>query len=358
VSRGGVHFFSSIVTFLALTPLALRAQSAAELPAPAASMLLTQKMMQEIYQQLDVSSAFAGELNDEAWNRAALQGIQRQFPGIFELVPAKAMLPPPQAKLVSEMLTEKVAYLRPSGFGQEALAELDKALTNSTPAAAEILILDLRVALRPGPLEEAAWFLSRFFPPDTELFQIREKAGLLPGVLKSSGPRHWSKDVVLVVDAVTGPVAETIAMVIKQRIPKTLVFGEATPGKPLQYDMIPQDNDMILLLAKRRAVLPDGKPFTAGGLLPDFPMKMDGEIKQKIFIESERAGMKPFVIEKERPRNNEAALVQGTNPELDYQLAKSRGELTEFDVPPPRDVVVQHVMDMLAVRALAPAAEK
>jgi hypothetical protein len=53
------------------------------------------------------------------------------------------------------------------------------------------------------------------------------------------------------------------------------------------------------------------------------------------------------VFEQARPRLNEAALVHNTNPELEYHLARARGETTAYDSLPLVDKVLQRAVDLI-----------
>jgi hypothetical protein len=65
--------------------------------------------------------------------------------------------------------------------------------------------------------------------------------------------------------------------------------------------------------------------------------------KRQIFQASTDKGMAAFVYETERPHLNEAALMAGTNPELDSaEQRRNRG----FDKIP-RDGVLQRALDLI-----------
>jgi hypothetical protein len=69
------------------------------------------------------------------------------------------------------------------------------------------------------------------------------------------------------------------------------------------------------------------------------------------------SGVAPLAVETERPRMNEAALVAGTNPELDAMqaAARARGEKPK---PPLRDAVLQRALDAITTIALFEATKK
>lgn len=54
-----------------------------------------------------------------------------------------------------------------------------------------------------------------------------------------------------------------------------------------------------------------------------------------------------FLFQKQRPRMNEAALVSGTDPEIDYYLLLSQDKPTPWDRPPLQDRSLQQAVDLL-----------
>jgi hypothetical protein len=78
---------------------------------------------------------------------------------------------------------------------------------------------------------------------------------------------------------------------------------------------------------------------------PDLPVEMSVADKRQIFRLSGEKGMTPFVYETERPHLNEAALIAGTNPELDTSDAQRRSRAREKQ--PARDSVLQRALDVV-----------
>jgi hypothetical protein len=68
--------------------------------------------------------------------------------------------------------------------------------------------------------------------------------------------------------------------------------------------------------------------------------------KRQIFALSTEKGMAPFVYETERPHLNEAALISGTNPELESSDLQRRNRGREK--LPARDAVLQRALDVVA----------
>ena len=67
--------------------------------------------------------------------------------------------------------------------------------------------------------------------------------------------------------------------------------------------------------------------------------------KRQIFQASADKGMSSFVYEAERPHLNEAALIAGTNPELDAVESARRNR--NRDKLPARDSVLQRALDLV-----------
>ena len=66
--------------------------------------------------------------------------------------------------------------------------------------------------------------------------------------------------------------------------------------------------------------------------------------KRQIFSTSVEKGMSPFIYDTERPHLNEAALIAGTNPELessDQRRGRSQQNAT------PRDSMLQRALDLI-----------
>jgi hypothetical protein len=77
---------------------------------------------------------------------------------------------------------------------------------------------------------------------------------------------------------------------------------------------------------------------------PDLPVEMSIADKRQIFRLTGEKGMTPFVYETERPHLNEAALIAGTNPELDIPDAQRRNRGQK---QPARDSIVQRALDVV-----------
>jgi hypothetical protein len=86
------------------------------------------------------------------------------------------------------------------------------------------------------------------------------------------------------------------------------------------------------------------------GLTPDLPVEMPEKDKREIFQASLTKGMSGFVFEADRPHLNEAALLAGTNPELETAQATQRGRSTAGETL--HDPVTQRAVDLVTSLAI------
>jgi len=98
-----------------------------------------------------------------------------------------------------------------------------------------------------------------------------------------------------------------------------------------------------LRVAASEALSADGHSLYPAGVKPDLPVEMSMVDKRSVFQLSMEKGLGPFVYETERPHMNEAALIAGTNPELE-SAEQRRGRMQERS---PRDAVLQRALDLV-----------
>ena len=312
---------------------------------------LNQASLQEAFRILRSDYIKRESLSYLEMNRAAMQGLLERLDfGAMLLTKASREASDSPFLFRSEKLSEAVGYVRFGKFKKEEIDELDKALAHfSDEKAMTTLIIDLRSPQAMADFEIASSILSRFRPVGEVLFKIRRPQEERPRLFTSrSAPKVWDRYIMLLIDRETGNVGEIIAEVLRERT-GCLVIGEKTVGMTVEYRDIPVGEDRILRYAVAEVVLPDGESLFQIGVMPDVVTTSPTKVKQAIFRASEEAGLSGFVFDVRRPRMNEAALVAGTDPELDYYVARSQGAETEWDKPMLRDRVLRQAVDLLTV---------
>jgi hypothetical protein len=103
----------------------------------------------------------------------------------------------------------------------------------------------------------------------------------------------------------------------------------------------------ILRLAVAEMISPEGRSLFTDGVKPDLLIDMSLADKREIFQLSSEKGMGLFVYEAGRPHMNEAALLAGTNPEVEAAEAaqQRRGRVPEKQSP--HDPVLQRALDVI-----------
>ncbi len=290
-------------------------------------------------------------------NRAAMQGLLERLDfGAMLLTRAGREASDSPFQFRSEKLSDEIGYVRFGKFKKEEIEALDKALVRfSDEASMHTLIVDLRSPQAMADFEIASSILSRFRPVGEVLFKIRRPHEERPRLFTSrAAPRTWKRDLVVLIDRETGNVGEIIAEVLRERT-GSLVIGEKTVGMTVEYRDIPVGEDRILRYAVAEVVLPDGESLFQKGVEPDVVTPSPTKVKQAIFRASEEVSLSTFVFDRGRPRMNEAALVAGTDPELNYYVARSSGKETPWDKPMLRDRVLRQAVDLLTVSRFLPA---
>lgn len=311
---------------------------------------LDQSSLQESFRLLTKDYINHEQLDPLAINRAALQGMLSRLDfGAMLLTEKQKSERNSPFRFHDTLLTPRIAYIRFGTFKKGDVGALDKALKSFT-AEKEIqhLILDLRSPQAQAEFSIASQILSRFRPPNELLFKIRRPGDDRPSLFISQATdESWSKNLILLVDRETGNVGEIIAAVLK-RESKCLIIGEKTPGLTVEYRDVPVGEDRILRYAIAEVVLEDGTSIFQKGIIPDLQTVTPVEVKKAVFRENQKGTeLSEILFQKQRPRMNEAALVAGTDPEIDYYLLRSQNKKTQWDKAPLRDRSVMQALDLL-----------
>src|SRR5438552_3104134 len=128
---------------------------------------------------------------------------------------------------------------------------------------------------------------------------------------------------------------------------ETLIIGQPTAGRAAEYSDLPLPGGKILRVAVAEMISPDGRSLFPEGVTPDLPVEMSLTEKRQIFQSSSEKGMESFIYDAGRPHMNEAALLAGTNPELEAAEAAQQRRGHAPEKPPPHDPVLQRALDVV-----------
>ncbi len=326
--------------------------AAAKSPAPAPSASPTNEQIINSLGEADLQTAISllrsnftspDALTDTELNRAMLTGLLVRLPGGLMLLPSReSAAPGPSSPFYSEIFEGHIGYLRLGEFNNANLKELDKKLQEFAQKKIDAVIIDLRASS--GDFGVAAEFAKRFCPKGRPLFAVHKPGTRQDRQFTSDRDPAFQGLVVVLVDGDSVGGAESVAAALRL-YDKALVIGQPSAGRAVEYSDLPLPSGKILRVAAAEAILPGGQPLFPGGVKPDLPVEMSGVEKRQIFRLSGEKGMSPFVYETERPHLNEAALLAGTNPELDIPDAQRRNRARQGQ--PARDSVLQRALDVV-----------
>jgi carboxyl-terminal processing protease len=286
-------------------------------------------------------------ITDTELNRATVEGLTARLPRGVMLLPGKENVPAvPQSTLYSEIIAGHIGYVRLGSLNSANLQTLDKALSGFSGKKMNALILDLRASGMTSDLALAAEFAKRFCPRGKMIFTLRKPAGRQDRAFNSDRDPAFRGLVMVLADSETAGAAEAIAAALRFH-DKALVIGQPTAGRASEYSDLPLPNGKILRLAVAEMISPEGRSLFADGVKPDLPVEMSPADKRQIFQSSSEKGMGPFIYEAGRPHMNEAALLAGTNPEVEAAEAAQQRRGRAPEKSPPHDPVLQRALDVI-----------
>jgi hypothetical protein len=287
------------------------------------------------------------EITDTELNRATVEGLIMRLPRGVMLLPAKENAPAETPTVFySEIIGGHIGYVRVGSLNAANLQALDKSIANFAAKNVNALVLDLRASPATTDWPLAAEFAKRFCPKGKTLFTLRKPAGHQDRVLSSDRDPAFRGLVMVLTDGDTAGAAEAIAAALRF-YNKALLIGQVTAGRAAEYSDLSLPSGKILRVAVAEMVSPDGRPLFPEGTKPDLPVEMSTADKRQIFQLSGEKGMGPFVYEGARPHLNEAALLAGTNPEVEAAEAAQQRRGRAPEKPPAHDPVLQRALDVV-----------
>jgi Peptidase family S41 len=286
-------------------------------------------------------------ITDTELNRATVEGLMARLPRGVILMPGKEGAPlEAPSEFYGEVLGGLIGYLRLGSLNGANLQAMDKSLGNFAAKKADALIIDLRSSQGTNDFAVAAEFGKRFRPKGKTLFTLRKPAARQDRVFSSDRDPAFQGLIMVLADGETSGGAEALASALRF-YDKALVIGQATAGRAVEYSDLALPSSKILRVAVAEAVSPEGRSLFADGIKPDLPVQMLAAEKRQIFQSSADKGMGPFVYETGRPHLNEAALLAGTNPEVEAWAGAPARRGRGPEKPPAHDPVLQRALDVV-----------
>jgi hypothetical protein len=302
---------------------------------------LTPKDLDAVLSLLKKNFTKPDAINETQLSRATIEGlIMRLGPGLIILPDKKSAPTEVASPFYSDLLENHVAYLRLGTLNSDNLQALDKKLAEFPSRKIDAVVIDLR-ASSGNDFASAAEFAKRFTPKGKLLFGLKKQEKQERAFTSERDPAFQGLIVVLA-DTETGGGAEAVGSVLRF-YDKALIIGQSTAARAVEYSDLSLPSGKILRVAVAEVTGPDGQSLYPGGLKPDVEVEMSLVDKRQIFRGSSEKGMGPFIYETERPHLNEAALIAGTNPELDVS-EQHRNRSSDRG---PRDAMLQRALDVI-----------
>jgi hypothetical protein len=291
-----------------------------------------------------------GALTDGAVKRATVQGLLERLGAGAALIVPGAAAAPSTGLFRSEILAERAGYLRLGAFDKANLAELDKALDHFAEQKVSALIIDLRATPSGGDFERAAEVCRRFCPKGKVLFTLKSPDSKQADIFTTKDAPRLKGTLTVLTDAQTAGSPEVVAGTLRA-LAGAVVIGQKTKGAAAEFNDFPLQGGRVLRLAVAEVLLPGGVSVVPEGVKPDVAVEVPAEIETQVLALEAEKGAAALTTEVERIRLNEAALVAGTNPELDVAQA-AQGSRGQRPKPPLRDAILQRALDLITTIAV------
>lgn len=331
------------------------AADASKKPAPDAATrqavdALSDAELDQVIQLLKDNFINPNALDEAALKRATVQGVLDRIAPGASLFQAPTAADTGTSSFRAEIIDQRIGYIRLGSITPGNVAELDAALLRFTGSKLNSVVLDLRATPPGSEFEQTAEVCKRFCPKGKVLFSVKKPNIKQEQILTSKEDPKFRGVLVVLVDSDTAGNAEVVAAVLRTHV-NALIIGQQTKGEAVEFADFPLATGKLLRVAVAEVALPENVTVFPGGVRPDLPVDVPQETTDKVLQLELEKGVGEFVFETERPRMNEAALVAGTNPELDAVQAaqKAKGEKPKA---PLRDAVLQRAVDFITTIAI------
>ena len=260
-----------------------------------------------------------GQVDAAAMTRATLRGLLETLsPGAF--LGAAKPTATAESPFRSEILDGRAGYVRLGSLQSETIAQLDAALSDFLAKKVHGVVLDLRATPDSSDFTLAAQIASRFCPPGSELFSLTGPARKEDGNYVAQGEPIYRGPLVVIIDEETSGAAEALAATLRWNA-KAMLVGERSSGRCVEFSVVPLAGDIELRIATSEVRVADQAIYPRG-LRPDIEVAQSPEERETVLAAALKDGASRYVFEEQRAQMNEAALVAGTDPEIDGESGK------------------------------------
>jgi carboxyl-terminal processing protease len=295
--------------------------------------------MEETIRTLKSNFVDPNALKDQEINRATLAGLLTRLHGGAMLLPGKTTNAESPAPFYSEVLENHIGYVRIGSLSSDNLGTLDKALTDFGAKKIDAMVTSS------SDFNLAAEVTKRFVPKGKTLWTLRKTAAHQDRAFTNDRDPGFQGTTMVLVDGETSGPAEAMAATLKAH-DQALLIGQPSAGRAVEYSDFPLTSGKVLRVAVGEVIGPNGVSLFPDGVKPDLPVELPLAQKHQIFSQSAQRGLTAFVFERERPHFNEAALIAGSNPEIEIRQQRRSPEESMHDS------VLQRAVDVITSLAI------
>lgn len=333
------------------TPSPSPAASAASSVQPGSSHLIDQldvSQLKEILDRLRENYVDSRALTNDELNQAAIKGLLAKLgPGVRVQTRSEFERAIQVRPFRYDVVANRFSYIRLGTLKDNTLTQLDNALGESRSRNVEGLVLDLRTVAEDSDYDLANSIVSRFVGNGQPTFELTTKGAAQPNKFTSKSTPLYQGPIAVLIDRQTAGAAEVIAGVLKTK-ERALLIGQTTAGQAVKYKTEPLGNLFVSVAESEVQVA--GLPLIfPKGLVPDIAVNVAPETENQVLAQSDSGPLEPYISDEERARLNEAALVNGTNPELDAYEELESGKTAKAQL---KDEYLQHAIDFLITLSL------
>ncbi|MEP7163020.1 MAG: S41 family peptidase, partial [Candidatus Moraniibacteriota bacterium] len=188
-----------------------------------------------------------------------------------------------------EMKEDGIAFIRLSQFGDNAVEEFQKAVTDLKHGDTKGIVLDLRN--NPGGFLDAAVKIAGTFLPDKTVVVQEEDSNKKRESLRSEGkPEFGNIPIVVLINEGSASASEILAGALRENRPDVTLVGKKSFGKGSVQELIPVGKDTSVKITVAHWLTPNGNQINKVGISPDVEVGISKEdAEQKHDSQLERA---------------------------------------------------------------------